>query len=242
MIGEGRYIPPEARDIKQFEPEELTTEEDLTEFWLAFRRNNPFVLQTPERERRHATMQAKAELHSMQEQNKPTRFFGIKDGGRLVASGKLEIRTRDDKKHGYLSMLTVDDDHRGKGLAKQLTDVRSDIARREGCTHIDTDVFTENPIALVTKLNDGYRLMDLEFYGDDKKAGRFILSTKIDGEPEYDKKEGPIGELQEVEMSDLSAIKDLLVQGWVGIDAKNLGDSKDKDPKQWKLIMEQTTK
>lgn len=242
MIGEGRYIPPEARNIKQFKPEELTTEKDLTEFWLSFRRNNPFVLQTPERERRYATMQAKAELRNMREQNKPTRFFGIKDDGRLVAASKLEIRTKDDEKRGYLSMLAVDKDYRGKGLAKQLTDVRSDIARREGCTHIDTDVFTENPIALVTKLNDGYALTDLEFYGDNKEAGSFVLSKKIDNEPEYDKREGPLGELQEVELSDLSAIKNLLDQGWVGIDAKNLGDSKDKDPKQWKLIMEQTAK
>lgn len=242
MIGEGRYIPPEARDVKQFKPEELTTEEDLTEFWLSFRRNNPFVLQTPERERRYAAMQAKAELRNLQEQNKPTRFFGIKDSGKLVAASKLEIRAKNDEKHGYLSMLTVDEDYRGQGLAKQLTDVRTDTARREGCTHIDTDVFTENPIALVTKLNDGYTIIDLEFYGDDKKAGRFVLSKKIDGESEYDKKEGSIGELQEVEMSDLSAIKNLLEQGWVGIDAKNLGDSKDKDTKQWKLIMEQAKK
>ncbi|MFA5776631.1 MAG: GNAT family N-acetyltransferase [Patescibacteria group bacterium] len=242
MIGEGRYVPPEARDIKQFKPEELTTEDDFTEFWLAFRRNNPFVLQTPERERRTAAMQAKAELRNMQEQNKPTHIFGVKDNGQLIAAGKIEIRTKDDEKHGYLSMLTVDENYRGKGLAKQLTDVRMEIARDEGCTHIDTDVFTENPIALVTKLNDGYTLADLEFYGDDKKAGRFVLSKKIDGKPEYDKREGPLGGLQELELSDLSAIKNLLEQGWVGIDAKNLGDSKDKDPKQWKLIMEQTTK
>lgn len=241
MMREGRYISPEALKQQLTPPAELTSEQDLTQFWLTFRRNNGLTDKDEAREQRTAALQAKQTLRNL-DQNKPTHFFGIKAGEKMVATGKLEIRTKKDGKHGYLAFLTVDEDRRGKGLAKQLTDARTDLARREGCTHIDTDVFTENPIALITKLNDGYTLTDLEFYGDNKEAGRFVLSKKIDDESEYDKKDGPLGELQEVELSDLSAIKNLLDRGWVGIDAKNLGDSKDKDPKQWKLIMEQTTK
>ena len=241
MIGEGRYVPPEALKEQLTPPTELKSEQDFTQFWLTFRRNNGLTDKDEAREQRFATLQAKQTMRDL-EQDKPTHFFGVKAGDKMVATGKLEIRTKKDGKHGYLAFLAVDEEQRGKGLAKQLTDTRTDLARREGCSHIDTDVFTENPIALVTKLNDGYALTDLEFYGDDKKAGRFVLSKKINGEPEYDKKVELLGELQEVEFSDLSTIKNLLEQGWVGIDAKNLGDSKDKDPKRWTLIMEQTTK
>ncbi len=236
MIGEGRYVPPEAQR-EQFKPQELTSEQDLTQFWLTFRRNNGLTDEDEAREKRMANFQAKQTLREL-ERNGSTHFFGVKSGEEMVATGKLEVRIKKDGKHGYLAFLAVDESERGKGLAKQLTDARTDLARREGCTYIDTDVFTENPIALVTKLNDGYGVTDVEFYGDNKESGKFILSKKIDSEAEYDKKEGPLRELQEFELSDLSAIKNVLEQGWVGIDAKNIGDEKDKDPKQWKLILE----
>lgn len=239
MLGEGRRPPIDVLPEQLTQPLELKSEQELTKFWSTFRRNNGLENNDSVREHRLIALQTVQTLRDL-EQNKPIHFFGIKAGEKIVATAKLEIRTKKDGKHGYLTSLTVDENRRGKGLAKQLTNARTGLARREGCTYIDTDVFTENPIALVTKLNDGYTLTDLEFYGDNKEAGKFVLSKKIDGEPEYDKKDGPLGELQEVELTNLSVINNLLGQGWVGIDAKNLGDPRDKNPKQWKLIMEQT--
>lgn len=242
MPGEfGGYRPPEATKEQLSPPTELTSEQDIKEFWLAFRRNNGLIVGDPAHEDKTATLQAKQTLREQRE-GKPAHFFGIKNNEKIVATGKLEIRTKGNGKHGYLSFLAVDENQRGKGLAKQLTDIRTDLARREDCEYVDTDVFTGNPIALVTKFNDGYTLTGLEFFSDDKQAGKFILSKKINGKPEYDKKDGALGELMEIQLSDLSTIKTLLDQGWVGIDTKNLGDEKDKDPKQWKLIMEKRTK
>lgn len=240
MISEGRYVPPEARKEQFTRPTELTSEEDLTQFWLTFRRNNGLTMEDLAYEKQLAALQAKNTIRGLTDN--PAHFFGVKDGNKMVATGKLEIRKIDDEKHGYLAFLTVDESHRGAGLAKQLTDARTETARREGCTHIDTDVFTENPIALVTKFNDGYTLTNLDFYGDSKEAGSFVLSKRINGEQEHDIRTGPLGELQEVPVSDLSTIKSMLENGWVGIDVKNIGDAKDRDPKQWTLIMEQTTK
>lgn len=241
MFGEGRYIPPEAQEKQLTPPVELTSESDIIQFWLTFRRNNGLADKDGTREQRLATLQAKKTMQDL-ENNPSLHLFGIKEGESMVATGKLEVRTKPDGKHGYLAFLAVDESQRGKGLAKKLTDVRTDMARQEGCTHIDTDVFTQNSIALVTKLNDGYALTDVEFYGDEQEAGKFLLSKKIEEEPEYDKKDGPLGALQEVSLSDLSTIKNLVEKGWVGIDAKNVGDAQEKDPKQWILIMEQTKK
>jgi len=174
--------------------------------------------------------------------DKPAHFFGIRDGENMVASGKLDITSFKDQKHAHLSLVSVDEAYRGKGLvSKQLGYKMLEEANKSGCTHIDTEVFTTNPISLVAQFKENFFLVDLEFYGDDKQAGKFILSKKIDGEPEYDKKKGPLGELREVHLSDLPTIKALLGQGWVGIDIKNLGNAKDKNPEQWVLIMEKTT-
>ena len=218
---------------------ELHSVDDLTQFLLTFRRNNGIADVNEDRGKRMAAFEARKEVDG---NDTTAHFFGIKSEDVLIATGKLNVRPQiGDKKVGYLSFLSVDENFRGKGLAKQLTDARVDRARTEGCTYVATDVFTENPIALVTKFIDGYVLHDLEFYGEDGKAGKFILYKKIDGKEEYDKKNGPIGNVQEMELSDLVGIKTLIDQGWVGIDIKNIASSKDNTPKNWKLIMEHNT-
>jgi ribosomal protein S18 acetylase RimI-like enzyme len=235
-----RYAPPEAKEKFQPKPVELQTKEELTQFWLNFKKNNPFSPTSPKTETRMAQKQADAMISQIEKEgeNRTTFYYGVKDESSLIGTGKLEIKQYQDGKHAYLSMLTVDDKYRGKGVAKELTDVRTEKAKQEGCTHIDTDVFSENAVALVTKLNDGYILNDIKFYDEKKSAGSLKLSKPIDDRAEYDKKTGELGDLQEIPLSDLIAIENLLKQGWAGIDAKNLDDEKNKDPKKWLLIME----
>jgi len=230
-------VPPEAR--QQFIPKELSSAEDIAQLLLTFRRNNGISGQDTDRAKRQVMQQAQREIEG---DDRTAHFFGIKDGENMVATGKLNVRPPvGDKKVGYLSFLAVDEQYRGKGFAKQLTDIRTERARQEGCTHIQTDIFTENPIALVTKLNDGYTLTNLEFYGDEKKAGKFVLLKKIHGEREHDKKDGIPADLQEVGLSDLTEIYKLLKDGeWVGIDVKNTASADDTNPENWRLILEKS--
>ncbi len=239
---EGRYTPPEAVEMSLSLPTELVSEQDLAQFWLTFRRNNDIAVSDTAREERSASIQAKQTKREL-EKNKSIHFFGIKAGEKMVATGKLETYEDDEGiKRAYLSLLTVDPEYRGKNVAKDITDARVETAQKLGCEYVHAHVFTGNPIALTTKLKEGYFVKELEIDKESPDSGGFIVSKRINGEIEHDKKDGPLGELKEVELSDLSTIKSLLDDGWIGIDAKNLGDSKDKDPKQWKLIMEQAKK
>lgn len=222
-------------------PAELNTENELADFWTTFRRNNGIAGNDDKMEKRMVAMQAKQTLAQIESQAELGHFFGAKSGDKMVATGKLTIRVDSQgEKHGYLSFLTVDKEFRGQGVAKQMTDVRSGFAKDRGCRHLDTDVFAENPVALVTKFNDGYLLTAIDISDDSKK---FSLSKRIDGaEAKYDKKNGPLGELKEVGLAELEEIKDLLDQGYVGIDMKNIGSEenseKNVDPKKWVLILE----
>ncbi|MBI4427051.1 MAG: GNAT family N-acetyltransferase [Candidatus Magasanikbacteria bacterium] len=228
---------------EQLIPTELTSEEELAQFWLAVYQNNGMALfSDPEKEKKAALREAKLTLYEIRRADHPVYFFGIKKDNRIIATGKLDIRTKDETdKDGYLSFLSVDENLRGKGLSKQLENIRVEYARRNGCSSVSGDVFTENPIALVTKLNDDYTVIGLEFYDDDKQAGKFTVTKKINGKSKHERKKEPLGELREIQLSNLPAIKILLDQGWVGIDVKNLSDAKDKNPEQWMLIMEKTT-
>lgn len=237
---EGKMISGEFKG-ESGPPVELTSEEDFIKFWLAFDRNNGLTLRDADQERRIATAHAQLSMRELKYQKAPIHFFGIKNKEDIIASGKLDIITVKDQKHAHLSLVSVDEKYRGKGVGKDLGYRMVEQAIKYGCTHIDTEVFTTNPISLVAQFKEGFVLVDLKFYGDDQQAGAFILSRKIEGEAEYDKKK-EIGELEEVLLTDLFAIKTLLGQGWVGINIKNLGEAKDKDPGQWKLIMEKTTK
>lgn len=240
--------PPGAEKFRQKEtelqvsiPAKLDTENDLSDFWATFRRNNGLTADNESVERRLNSMQARDTLRQIQSEVDKSYFFGAKRGEKMVATGKLEIRINNKgEKHGYLSFLTVDNELRGQGVAKQMTDARSVFAKDIGCSHLDTDVFAENPVALVTKFNDGYFLTAIDISDGAKK---FSLSKRIDGvEEKYDKKEGVLGELKEIGLSELENIKDSLEHGYVGIDIKNIGtgegSEKDIDPKNWVLILE----
>ncbi len=215
---------------------ELHSVDDLTQFLLTFRRNNGIADVNEDRGKSMAAFEAKRKVEG---DDATVHFFGIKSAEAMIATGKLNVRPQiGDKKVGYLSFLSVDENFRGKGLAKKLTDAREEKAKKEGCTHMATDVFTQNPVALVTKFKDGYILNELEFYGEDYDAGKFVLYKKIDGEESHDKKKGLVGTLQEVPLSNLQEIKKLLDQNWVGIDIKNVSNPENNDPTNWELIME----
>src|SRR3989338_701557 len=235
MMDERTYAPPEAAETRLI-PTELSSQGDLQQFWLAFRRNNGLQLEDADREERAAALQARETLNELGKSEEPVYFFGIKKDGKVVATVRLQTwEDNDDVKRGYFSLLTVDPELRGKKVAQSLRDVCVDVSRREGCWYLNAHVFSENPIGLVTELNDGFAVVDFDFQDDTQTAGGFIIRKDLANEAPYDRSRGPVGELQEVALTDLATIKELLDTGWLGIDMKNLGNPKDNDPKQWQL-------
>lgn len=230
MLTENGYRPPEA-EPKSI-PAELTTIEELTDFWLTVWRNNGVPNKDPARERQVAAVQAKQTMAEMVGGN-PAYFYGIKDGQSLKAVGKLEIRSVGPEKHGYQSSLAVMEKYRGQGLAQAITETQVAKAREHECTHLDADVFSRNAVGLVTKFNDGFALTGLTLY--DETAGKFELSKRISGQ-EPEKPAAP--EWIEAPLSDLKQIENYLHDGWIGVDLKNLGDVKDDDPDKWTVIFE----
>ncbi len=234
-----RPQPPEVVEAELPKPKELTTEDELAEFFLTFQRNNSLASGDEKRDKRSALYMAQQALREMEADEREYHFFGIEKEGKTAATAKLETYNDEEGiRRGYLSMLTVDSEYRGKGVAQSLRDICTDRARREKCQYINAHVFTENPIGLVTELNDGFAVVDLEFQDETQVAGGFIISKDIVHEPRYDRKQGPVGTLQEVNLSELRTIKKLLDSGWVGIDMKNLADAKDNNPENWQLVLE----
>lgn len=218
------------------EPTELHTEDELTAFWLVYRRNYNLTLPDAKREERSARAQAKESMKDLANKNDPKFFYTIQDNNQVIATGRLSFNQNEDgSKHAYLSGLTVNPEYRGQNIAQKLVEIRTTKAKEEGCTHIDTEVYAENPQALVTKLNDGFSIVAGRY--DNKKLYGFLLSKKIDDEPEFDKKD-KIGQIQEINLGNREKIGELLEDGWVGIDLKNLEKSDNSDSSTWMMILE----
>lgn len=236
MFLEQTHIPYQEQE-PQLVISELTTLEELTQFWLSFRRNNGLSAPKPKTEQLLASAEARATLRDLAE-DKPIHLYGAVDGDRIIGTGKLEVWTDEDEiKRGYLSHLTVDEEYRGKHVAKQITDRRIDAARELGCKFVDTKVFTENPIALVTKLNDGFFIRDIEFGENTAEWGAFVLSKPITEESPYDT-DTSRSELRDVALTELETLEQMFETDWIGIDMKNLGDAKDNNPANWHMILE----
>ena len=97
MSSERGYVPPEARDERIGPAVEFTNDEDLVSFWRAFYKNDGWNFATPEAEELAAKKAAQTPAKN------PSRFFGIRDGDAIIATGKLEIQIKDGEKHGYLA-------------------------------------------------------------------------------------------------------------------------------------------
>lgn len=244
-----RIAPPRADKIKTIEeemklpdPVELKTEKDFVDFWATFWRNNGLDSEgNDDRKKRELELATKT-VYNLALFPSRYRYFGVRDSERMIATGSVEIKI-DNKwlKHGYLNDLTVDEKYRGKGVAKKITDLCDNYAKEVGCDYLDGSVDIDNPIALVTKLNDGYLVTGIELTSfDELDLGLFKISKSLKRESGFDKKNGTNGNLVEENLSNLRDIEDLLTQGYVGIDIKNIGSKDDNDPKKWVLILEKS--
>ena len=236
-------MSPDAREMRPPQPVEFSTEEDWTDFWVAFWRNNGMGDSgASESKRRTAAYTAKQTMRDQRARALPSYGFGMREDGQMIATSRLEVREDDDgERYGYLFHLSVDEAHRGQGLARRLTEVREERARQDGCTRLVTDVFSGNPVALVSKLHEGYAVTDMkpqEMLHGEPPAGVFVVSKRLDNASATEDEQPQAGERRDVSLTDLGQVQELLDEGWHGVDAKNFGGPQDTDPVSWILVME----
>jgi len=164
-------------------------------------------------------------------------YFGAFEGNKLVGFGSLVINKVGNYRYGDLDTLEVDPDYRGKGVADSLTDARLEFARQNGCERVNTEVDVDNQKGMITKFKNGFILYDYDIV-----LNRFIFTKQLKTEMNFDRKQGPLGELKEISLADLEGICDLLTKGYSGIDIKNIGDVDDPDTNKWVLIFESSRK
>lgn len=218
------------------EPVEITTQEDLVEFFLVFRRNNGMSFPDEQQERRMLAHQVRNILQKQAtDPASDIHFFGIKKDGHIVATGEAAVKEEGGEKRGYLALATVDEPYRGQGLARTLTDKRIQFLKEKGCAAVDTNVYCSNPPALATKLNDGFRIVSVT-YDPVENFGSFSLTKALNGPSQ----EAVKADWQEISLKDIPAIQEALQHGWQGVDIKNTGDKDDMDTNHWTLIFEKS--
>jgi ribosomal protein S18 acetylase RimI-like enzyme len=218
---------------------ELTTAEERLECMLEIRKNRGTNLADPKEE----LMAAQQTLDMAEEKAKQNKellsFYAIRnDSGEIVGTAKLNIYNKDGEKRAHLGRLTVKPEYRGKRLATALTNKTIETALANACETMDAEVDLLNPPALVSRLNDGFAIVDLNLELDEDGERCFSVIKRLRKEPGYDKKIGSLGEMQEICLTEAEKIQNLLRNGWVGIDTRNLEEKNDMDPKKWMLILE----
>ncbi len=157
-----REFNPEMNKFKK--PRNITSKEDLVKFWTAWREVYGLTMRNSEYEKRFLEQKADESLQDIEGEGTPKFFYVIEDEkGDIVVTGELTIQEKTPgEKNGYLSLLTVREQDRKKGLAKQMTDVRIEKAREMNCTHVTTEVLLDNEQALRSKERDGFTIQETQ--------------------------------------------------------------------------------
>lgn len=224
----------EVAEARKFTAQELKTEEEFIQYFLFLLKDDPGLAANSETALSLAQTLAKQQIEFQTNHINQPASFAAYDGDKIVGIGQLIVQ---NNKRGFLVGLNVDPQFRGQGVSKSLTDARIDCAKKIGCDYVDTNVASDNPLGLVTKFRDGFILT-----GYNIAEVCFILSKKINAEEDFDKHNGPLGELKEVSLADIASIENYTRQGWAGIDIKNIGNTKDDSPENWLLILEKVKK
>jgi GNAT superfamily N-acetyltransferase len=237
----GREVGGESPEGKKFEVSLIKpTKEQLKEFFTALELH----YDDPSGESNYDDLndKQKKEIQFMMktaEKSKNVKYYVIRDQGRIIATGSLEVKLSKDKhKFGYLSDLTVHPSFRNRGLAKMIANERVQQATKEGCEYVQADVLVENIPALLSKMRDGFCITyvnsEIVFSTKIRKYTDFILGKDL-------KSTGvPYNQEQIVNLSDLKQIWKLLVRGWDGVDIQKNESWKEEekdDPKNYNLIL-----
>lgn len=256
MTSEGKFIPEEimrqaeqdlgasqldtrSKPAKEVVELNNKSEAELTQFWLAFFKNRGWQDGDEAKELKRAAALAKRSLQEQSDGINDARFFVIKDGNDIVATGRLETRVVKDEKHAELSLLTVDPNKRNDNYGTEMTVARVAAAKQDGCVYADAAVRPTDVGGLAIKLKDGYRVVGFKFNSVEDKIGWFEVSKRIAGEPkENEIKREPI-EKKELKLNQGKEIEKLLAdKKWQGVGMMNLDETKRADPASWVLMLE----
>ncbi len=246
----GDHFSSREVEMHNFEPVEISTKEDLVDFWLCVMKNHEQWLSFDDDQREAAAKICASDsffeiqlVANGRIQDK-FHYFVIKNNGSIIATCKADIEDFRGQRVAYITALSVDEDSRGRGLAPKIIHACEKAAQEEGCEVASLDVDCDNPISLVTNLKEGYRLVKMnssvlvKTSANKKESSFFVLEKLLTRQDDFDPKSGKIGELSEVNLADKETVNKHLKDGYVGIDIKNIGDPKDNSPENWILILE----
>lgn len=236
---DAREIPRNLSDV-----EEIISEEGFEHFFEAVYQNfgeKPTVLTEDEKSRAIGT--AKKAKEKWEQASGDKVYYGIADidSKEMVATGFLDVmKMPDGKKQGWIKFLATEPDLRGWGLAPKIKKQIEKTARDKGCDTLNCTVLADNPHGLDIELKDGFIFTDL--FADKDGKIKFFGYKRLDNIEDADKKNGPLGEMKEVLLSDVDTVKTLVDQNakdqWAVIDIKNLGDRKINKSENWVLVLE----
>lgn len=218
------------RGIRQTEfslPHELTAPADLRDF-LFFYIKQKMPWASPRQQDREVEARL-GMLFEDPEELRHDHHVAIKKDQEIVAIGRVRPRNRNESRWGNIADLSTADDYKGNELAVKIIGELERVAKdEEGCVGLYAEVVRDNPIGLVPEFQSGLILVGLDM-------NTFHVEKKFS----HAKEEGgqkPVW--QETKLNDARKIRELLREGWYGVDIKNIGDAKNNKPADWKLIFE----
>ena len=219
-------------------PKEVSSLEELLQFYQLAANGEEEDLKHVEENAKFATERAT---------NGSSYYFAVKkeggDGDGEIAGVLTMDLTRQasgsKELEGYIGDNATAKDSRGKGLASNLDKCAIEKAKELGCSKLWGYVKAENISSLVVRFNEGFVIDEIN---QPSKKGLFCRVT-LDlkpgdaGKKECEWQEVNLGELVD-EKQGRERLGELLKQGWVGVDLKNLAEATDNNPKNWVMIFE----
>lgn len=172
------------------------------------------------------------------------KIYGFYEAGgpnkdRLVAAGMVTTSTEagGSPQRAYIAADVTRPEWRGQRLMPDLTDLRINWAKAQGCKEVACQVVSDNIPGLLTKLKSGFVLTDMS--GDDKDGEtifHFGLVKKI--EAKHAPKKILEESATEVALSDRATLLRYFADGWKGVRLESAGNRDDNDPAHWMVALE----
>lgn len=146
--------------ISKIRKAKLSDAEDLArlyfQFWVPHKKVDPLL----EFEKR-TTLKDRIESAKKDIKKKNNYILVASEKEKIIGFIEFFIKKNENcfkiKKYGYLNSATTHKDYRGKGIAKALTNEALKFLKERGITHVRTNVYNVNKIAMKTWMNLGFK-------------------------------------------------------------------------------------
>jgi GNAT superfamily N-acetyltransferase len=118
----------------------------------------------------HLVAQMSRQPHVMSEEHYrrlvafPGAVFVARDGERIVGLAQLVVNVLPSKIKGWAEDVVVDEDYRGKGIARKLLELVVAEARQAGCKHLNLTSGNDRAEAQALYAALGFKLRDSQLY------------------------------------------------------------------------------